>query len=262
MDLGISGKRALVLAGTGGLGAAIARALVAEGCEVVITGRRQEAAEAAAGAMSTGTEGTVTGLGCDLGSADSIDRMLEALFARHDGADILVNLTGGPPPGPIADAATETLRAHFDALVLGLVRITNALLPGMRRRKWGRILTSASSGVIQPIPNLGISNMLRAALITWSKTLSAEVAADGVTVNVIVPGRILTRRVEALDQVAAGRRGVPVDDVVAESQAAIPMRRYGTPGEFASVAAFLVSAPASYVTGSVVRVDGGMIRSV
>ena len=126
----------------------------------------------------------------------------------------------------------------------------------------GRIVTSTSSGVVQPIPNLGISNTLRASLVGWSKTVAAEVAADGVTVNVVVPGRIKTRRVDELDTKAAERQGKSVEQVVKESLASIPAARYGHPDEFARVVTFLASAPASYVTGCVLRIDGGLIKSI
>src|SRR5262249_6401689 len=132
----------------------------------------------------------------------------------------------------------------------------------MRRRGWGRIVTSTSSGVVQPIPNLGISNTLRASLVGWSKTVAAEVAADGVTINVVVPGRIKTRRVDELDGKAAERQGKSIDQVVQESVASIPAGRYGRPEEFARVVTFLASEPASYVTGSVLRIDGGLIKSI
>jgi 3-oxoacyl-[acyl-carrier protein] reductase len=132
----------------------------------------------------------------------------------------------------------------------------------MRARRWGRIITIASSGVVQPIANLGISNALRSSLVAWSKTLSSEVAADGVTVNVILPGRIHTERVDEMDAFAAKQQNKSIAEVARASQAAIPMGRYGTVGEFAAVAAFLASDLASYVTGSLLRVDGGYIRSI
>jgi len=145
-------------------------------------------------------------------------------------------------------------------MFLSLVGLTNTFLPGMRERGWGRVLITSSSGVVQPIPNLGISNTLRAALLTWAKTLAGEVAADGVTVNTIVPGRIHTDRVDAIDAAAAERQGTPVEEIVRASKATIPMGRYGTVEEYASVAVFLLSERASYVTGSVFRVDGGFIK--
>jgi len=135
-------------------------------------------------------------------------------------------------------------------------------LPGMRQRAFGRIILVVSSGVIQPIPNLGVSNAIRAALIGWAKTLSAEVASDGITVNCLAPGRIATDRVAELDQGRAQREGIPIDRVHTEARAAIPVGRYGDASEFAAMAAFLASSRSSYVTGGIIRVDGGMIRSV
>jgi 3-oxoacyl-[acyl-carrier protein] reductase len=147
-------------------------------------------------------------------------------------------------------------------MVQPVIAITDRVLEGMRAKRWGRVITSASSGVIAPIPNLGVSNTLRSALVGWSKTLAREVARDGITVNVVVPGRIATDRIQFLDAEKARREGRPVDQVAAESTASIPLGRYGRPEEYADVIAFLASAQASYVTGSTVRVDGGLIPSV
>ena len=178
------------------------------------------------------------------------------------GVDVLVNNTGGPPPGGIEAQDSATWRGQFDTMVLRLIEMTNLVLPGMRDRGWGRVLTLASSGIVQPIPNLSISNTIRSALVGWSKSLSNEVARDGITVNILAPGRILTARTDQLDSAAASRQGKTLDEVRAASAATIPAGRYGTVEEFAAVAAFLVSQPASYVTGGVVRCDGGSIRSV
>ncbi len=162
----------------------------------------------------------------------------------------------------MVDADLALLAKQFDMMVLRVMALAQALLPGMRERGWGRIVTVGSSGVVQPIPNLGLSNALRSALVGWSKSLANEVAAEGVTVNMILPGRIHTERVDELDAAASKRTGQSLEEARAASRASIPAGRYGTVEEFARVAAFLASDAASYVTGSLVRCDGGSIRSV
>ena len=147
-------------------------------------------------------------------------------------------------------------------MVLSVVAITDRVLPGMKARKWGRIVTSTSSGVVAPIPNLGLSNALRISLVGWSKTLAREVGRDGITANIVLPGRIATQRLAFLDEQKARREGRSVEEVAAESTAAIPVGRYGRPEEYGAVVTFLASAQAAYVTGSVVRIDGGLIASV
>jgi 3-oxoacyl-[acyl-carrier protein] reductase len=147
-------------------------------------------------------------------------------------------------------------------MVLSVIAITDRVLPEMRARKWGRIVTSTSSGVVAPIPNLGISNALRLSLVGWSKTLAREVGRDGITVNIVLPGRIATGRITFLDEQKAKRESRSIDDVVAESTGSIPLGRYGRPEEYGNVVTFLASEPASYLTGSVIRVDGGMIQSI
>ncbi len=132
----------------------------------------------------------------------------------------------------------------------------------MRARKWGRIVTSTSSGVVAPIPNLGISNALRLSLVGWSKTLAREVGRDGITVNIVLPGRIATGRITFLDEQKAKRENRPIDDIVTESTSSIPLGRYGRTEEYGNVVTFLASEAASYLTGSVIRVDGGMIQSI
>ena len=143
-----------------------------------------------------------------------------------------------------------------------MIAITDRVLPGMRERRWGRIITSTSSGIIAPIPNLAMSNALRLSLVGWSKTLAREVAAEGITVNIILPGRIATDRLSFLDEQRAKREGRPVEEVERESRTSIPAGRYGEPAEYGDVAAFLASARAGYITGATIRVDGGLIPSI
>jgi len=257
MDLELKNRRALVTGASRGLGRAIAAALAAEGAEVVAVARNLERLNELAAATPAG-RGTIVAHACDLADASAIGRLGAAL----ERADILVLNTGGPPPGSAAGTADAVWIQQFEAMFLSAIRLTRLALPGMRQRGFGRILAVVSSGVIQPIPNLGISNALRSALVGWAKTLAGEVAGDGVTVNCIAPGRIATDRVAELDQGRAKREGIDIDQVEKESRAAIPAGRYGDAAEFASVAAFLASPRASYMTGGIIRVDGGMIRSV
>jgi 3-oxoacyl-[acyl-carrier protein] reductase len=265
MDLGLQGRGALVLGAGSGLGAAIAVALGREGAHVVAAGRTAAHVEATA-ATIVAAGGAATPLVLDLRARATFAAAVAAAVAAAEAAagtlDILVNNTGGPPAGTAGGVDPAVWQEQFEAMVLSVFALTDLVLPGMRERGWGRVLTSTSSGTVVPIPQLGISNALRAALHGWSKTLAAEVADDGVTVNVLVPGRIATARTEALDAGRAAREGRPVADVEQDSRARIPVGRYGRPEEYGDAAAFLASARASYITGAVLRVDGGLIGAV
>ncbi|ETX27479.1 SDR family oxidoreductase [Roseivivax isoporae] len=262
MDLGLTGKRALVMASSRGLGLACAEALAAEGAHVLLCGRSTDRLQAAADAINGRGAGRADFVTLDLTAADAAETLARQGEAVLGGVDILVNNTGGPPPGRMADADLAVMAAQFQTMVMTVADVTARLLPGMRERGWGRIITIGSSGVIQPIPTLGLSNALRSALVGWSKSLSNDVAADGVTVNMLLPGRIHTERVDELDAAAANRTGQSVDEARAASRATIPAGRYGRVEEFGAVAAFLASEQASYVTGSLLRCDGGAIKSV
>ena len=262
MDLGLSGRRALVMSSSRGLGLGIAEALAAEGADVLLTARSEDKLRAAAERINGRGRGTAHWVAADLADPGSAERLARAAEEAVGGVDILLANTGGPPPGRMADADPAALARHFETMVLRVVEVAAAVVPGMRERGWGRILTIGSSGVVQPIPTLGLSNALRSSLVGWSKSMSNDLAGDGITVNMILPGRIHTERVDELDAAAAERTGKPVEEVAAASRAAIPAGRYGTVEEFAQVAAFLVSEAASYVTGSLVRVDGGAVKSV
>lgn len=261
MDLGLAGKTALVLGAGGGLGGAIALALAQEGARVAIGDIDGEALKRTAAAIE-GAGSKALPLTWDLADLAAIEGHVAAIEAAFGPVDVLVNNTGGPPPTPASGQDPAVWSKHFQAMVLSVIALTDRVLPQMRAGKWGRIITSTSSGVIAPIPNLGMSNALRLTLVGWSKTLAREVGRDGVTVNIVLPGRVATPRIRFLDEQKAKRESRSVEDVSAESTASIPVGRYGEPKEYGDVVAFLASARASYVTGSVIRVDGGFIPSI
>lgn len=261
MDLGLKGKTALVLGGGSGLGKAIALALADEGVNVAVAGRTQTKLDQTVGEIENASAQGLA-LEWDISDLAVIDANVAEIEAKLGAIDILINNTGGPPPTPAAGQDPSLWRKSFESMVLSVIAITDRVLPGMRSRQWGRVITSASSSAISPIPNLAISNSLRLSLLGWSKTLSREVAKDGVTVNVVLPGRIATDRIRVLDEAKAKRDGIPLDNVIRESLATIPIGRHGTPEEYADVVAFLASTRSSYIAGSTIRVDGGMILSV
>ncbi len=261
MDLGLKNRTALVLGGGGGLGGAIAKTLAAEGARVAVADVVLDAAERIVTEIQ-GIGGTALALGWDISNLHEADTHIAAAEAAFGPVEVLINNTGGPPPTPASGQAPALWSKHFEAMVLSVITITDRVLPGMRQRRWGRIITSTSSGVVAPIPNLAMSNALRLSLVGWSKTLAREVAAEGITVNIVLPGRIATNRTRFLDEQKAKREGRTAEEVAAESAASIPAGRYGDPQEYADVVAFLASERASYVTGSAIRVDGGLIPSI
>jgi 3-oxoacyl-[acyl-carrier protein] reductase len=261
MDLGIAGRVALVFGAGGGLGSAIALRLSQEGARVALIDRDANALDRT-DALVKAAGGQSFPLVWDVSDLSGIESKLELVNRRIGPADILINNTGGPPPGPIAGVSNDVWDSHFKSMVLSVMAITDAVLPHMRRQNWGRIVTSASSGVIAPIPNLGVSNALRLALVGWSKTLAREIAKEGVTSNIIVPGRIATDRIRFLDEQKAKREGREISSVIGESTQSIPVGRYGEPSEYADAVAFLASDRASYITGSSLRVDGGYIPNI
>ena len=262
MNLGISGKRALVLASSQGLGLGDATKLCVEGANVLICGRVEDKLVAAAAELTAAGPGKADYTVVDLSESDAAGKLYKAAKEKLGGVDILVNNTGGPPPGTTETPDAELWRSQIDTMLLRIIEITNLCLTDMREAGWGRVLTIASSGVLQPIHNLAMSNTIRSSLVGWSKSLSNEVAAAGITVNMLLPGQIRTARLKQLDEADASRLGKPVAEVSAAAQAGIPAGRYGTIEEFGSVGAFLVSEPARYMTGGLIRCDGGSIRSV
>jgi 3-oxoacyl-[acyl-carrier protein] reductase len=257
MELGLQGRTAVVAASTGGLGEAVARALAAEGASVVVSGRRGDRARALAAELPSAV-GVEVDLTDDSGPAALVDAALSAFGP----VDVAVLNGPGPKPGTAADLTPEDVDAALSSLVRAQHRLVSLVLPGMRERGWGRVLAIGSSGVVAPLPGLAASNLGRAALAGYLKTLAGEVAADGVTVNLLLPGRVATDRVAALDEAAAGRTGRSVEQVQADARGRIPAGRYGRPEEFGAVGAFLCSEAAGYVTGVALRVDGGLVAAL
>jgi 3-oxoacyl-[acyl-carrier protein] reductase len=255
VDFGIAGRTALVLGSTGGLGHAVAQRLAEENVNVVVTGRRGERARDVASQWP----GSV-GLEVDLMAPDVVEHLVKKVQDTVGSIDILVLNSPGPPPAPATDVNDAQIATAIQTLLLRQVDLVRAVLPGMRSQKWGRIVGIGSSGIQAPLPNLALSNTGRAALAAYLKTLAAETAADGVTVNMVLPGRIATDRLASLDQAAADRQGISSDEVARRSAATIPAGRYGRPEEFADAAVFLASDRAGYVTGVQLRVDGGLVR--
>ena len=262
MDLGLEGKVALVTAARKGLGRAVATELAREGARVVISSRDEGALSQTAAEISEETDAEVDYRTADLTSAKDIRALISHAAERFGGVDVLVNNTGGPPAGTFEDFDDEAWSAAFEQILLSLIRCVRGVLPMMRERGGGRIVNVASSSVKQPIENLTLSNTFRAGLAGLAKNLSIELGPDGILVNTLGPGRISTARSQSMDASQAESRGVPVEEVRGEVESRIPLGRYGTPEEFARVAAFLASPANSYVTGQAILVDGGMVRAL
>ncbi len=261
MDLKIKNKTALVLGSSQGLGEGIARELAAEGCNLLLAARNVEALENIAAQLRDEHGVSVDIQAVDMTDRSSVEALCKTVVDRGD-IDILLNNAGGPPPSLSTGVDDAVWQASVQALLFSVIKVTEACLSSMKTKNWGRILTIASSGVVQPIPNLAVSNTVRSAIVGFSKTLSEEVAQFGITVNIIIPGKIDTSRVGQLDQARADREQKNLKDVQASLAAAIPARRYGRVEEFAAAAVFLLSDRASYTTGHMMRVDGGSIKGI
>lgn len=260
MDLGLQGKVALVTAASKGLGKGVALALAREGCEVAIASRSEEQLGATAREIEQATGIAPFFVATDVTKAADVDRLVQATLDRYGKIDILFNNAGGPPPGYFFDFTDEQWQHAVDLLLLSTVRLIRAVVPQMRERKWGRIINSTSTAVKQPISNLLLSNAVRTAVIGLAKSLSFELARDGITVNNLIPGSILTDRIRQNAQISARRTGRTPEEIMREAEEEIPMGRYGTVEEYAATAAFLASERASYITGSNFSVDGGIYR--
>jgi 3-oxoacyl-[acyl-carrier protein] reductase len=262
MDLGLRGKVALVAAASRGLGRAIAFELANEGARLMLCARGASDLEAARKDIAARTAVDVHAVVADLSDRAQLERVAAEALATFGQVDILVTNAGGPPAGAFETHAWDAWERTVNLTLRSAVELTRAVLPGMRARKWGRVINVTSITVKQPVDNLILSNSIRAAVTGFARTLANEVATDGITVNNILPGYTRTERVEQLADATAKKEGVAPKDIVARIEKEIPMRRLGEPEEFAALAAFLASNRASYITGQSIAVDGGWIKSL
>lgn len=262
MDLGLRGKVALVAAASRGLGRAVAEELAAEGASLVLCARGDAALQETREHIAASTGAAVLAMPADVTVPDEVAQLVAAGQAQFGRIDILVTNAGGPPAGRIESFNREQWEAAARLTLFSAIELTQQVLPGMKERHWGRILNITSISVKQPVENLVLSNSLRAGLTGFARTLANEVAADGITVNNILPGYTRTERIQELANMMAEKEGITAADFTARWEREIPMKRLGEPHEFAALAAFLVSERASYITGTSIQVDGGWIRSL
>ena len=261
MDLGLTDKVALVCGASRGIGFATALELVREGATVAICGRDAASLESAATRLARLGD-SVLPIVADLATTDGIATAVARTMERYGRADILVTNTGGPVTGPTMGHDWGAWERASELLLRSAVELTRAFVPGMRERKWGRVVGITSLAVKQPVASLVLSNALRAAVTSYFRTLADEVAADGVTVNTVLPGYTETERLVALADATVKRTGATLDSVYDGWKAVTPARRLGLPEEIAAVIAFLVSDRAGFMTGQAVCVDGGAVRAL
>jgi 3-oxoacyl-[acyl-carrier protein] reductase len=262
MDLGLKNKVALIAAGSRGLGRAVAEELAAEGASLVLCARETATLAETTAAIADQTGAHVMGVPADVTDAQQVKQLVASGIERFGRIDILVTNAGGPPAGRFDQLTHEQWEQAIRLTLLSAVHLAREVLPGMKHRRWGRILNITSIAVKQPVENLLLSNSLRAAVTGFARTLANEVATEGITVNNILPGYTRTERLEELAGMMAEKQGISADEFRAKWEKEIPMGRLGDPREFAATAAFLVSERASYITGTSIQVDGGWIRSL
>jgi 3-oxoacyl-[acyl-carrier protein] reductase len=262
MDLGLRGRVALVTAASRGLGRAIAEELSAEGASLVICARNEEQLERTRREIAARTSLPVAAIRADVSNPGDVARVIEGALGDFKRIDILVTNAGGPPSGPFESHGTDAWDAAYRLTLASVVNLCRGVLPGMKERRWGRILNVTSIAAKQPVDNLMLSNSLRAAVTGFARTLANEVAPFGITVNNILPGYTRTERVEELAAAGAKQGGTTPEAIRAKWEAQIPMGRLGEPREFAALAAFLASDRASYLTAQNIAVDGGWVRAL
>jgi 3-oxoacyl-[acyl-carrier protein] reductase len=262
MDLGLTGRVAIVAAASKGLGRAVAEELAREGAHVAICARTKETLAATAAQIEKSTGRKVFHHALDVTDSTAVAGFVSAVEERFGRIDICVTNSGGPPSKSFRDTHPDEWRAAVDQLLMSTIFFAKETLPRMQKNKWGRLITITSSAVKQPVDGLLLSNSVRAAVTGLARTLANDYAAYGITVNNVCPGFTRTARLDALAATISARTGCKPEEVFAGWEREIPAGRLGTPQEFAAVVAFLASERASYITGTSIAVDGGLVRSL
>ncbi len=262
MNLGLKGKRALLLAASQGLGRAAAEALAAEGVELALSSSSADRCSEAARAIAQSHSVKVVPIVADMFAAAAMDTLVEQAIEALGGIDILFVNHPGPALGLAREVDLRELDRQFQMMVASPIRVMSRVLPAMRSRRWGRILSVGGGGMVTPLPNKVMDDTLRPALTAYSKALANEVAADGITVNMVLPGTFVTDRVHASTASNAALFGITIEEAMRRRIEGIPAGRFGELKEFGAVVAFLCSEAASYVNGAVIRVDGSQIKSI
>lgn len=262
MDLGLKGKVAIVTGSSQGIGKAIAFGLADEWAKVTICSRNEKQLNATAEEIKSATRAEVFAVKADLTHDEDIQRLVRATEQKFGKIDILVNNTGGPPSTTFMETSTQQWRDAVDLLLMSVVNTCSEVVPFMAEHKWGRIINMTSFAAKQPAERLVLSNTLRAGILGLTKTLSNELAEYGILVNAVCPGWTMTKRVEELAETRAKESGRSIDEIIAGWTRQIPLKRLAEPKEIADFVVFLASERASYITGAVVQVDGGVTKSV
>ncbi len=262
MELGLTNKIAVVGASSKGLGKAIALGLAYEGARVTICARDNEVLEQTADEIREKTETEVLAIPTDVSQPDQVEVLIARTISHFGGIDILVNNAGGPRAGRFDDLSAEDYRDAVNLNLMSTINMSRAVVPWMRKRGGGRIINLTSVSVKQPVDGLMLSNMARTGVVGFAKTLATELAPDKILVNNVCPGIIFTDRIKQLASVRAEESGITYDEALENMTANIPLGRIGDPEEFANLVVFLASEKSSYITGTTIQVDGGMVRSL